>query len=92
MLSEEIRDRVKERENDFSSTELWYLAFNLLQSASIFHSQGMKVGDIRPENVFINEEGLTKVANLYSWPQEGANYDKSYSEKQVTYLGIIVKR
>lgn len=28
-----------------------------------------KIGDIRPDNVFLNEEGMIKVANLLSWPK-----------------------
>lgn len=33
-----------------------------------------KVGDIRPQNIFINQEGQIKVSCLYSWPKEGSNF------------------
>ena len=45
-----------------------------------------KVGDVRPQNVFVNEKSQVKVANLLSWPRETTNYSKSF-ENEVTYLG-----
>jgi len=30
----------------------------------------MKVGDIRPHNIFVNENGQVKLAGVYSWPKE----------------------
>ena len=44
-----------------------------------------KVGDIRPENIFIDENGSVKVWNLYSSPKEITNYGKSFEGKP-TYL------
>lgn len=35
-----------------------------------------RIGDVRPQNVFFNEDGLMKVANLLSWPKETTNYQK----------------
>ena len=29
---------------------------------------GKKIGDVRPLNIFINDNGQTKVANHLSWP------------------------
>jgi len=29
---------------------------------------GEKLGDVRPRNVFLNEEGKIKVTNSLSWP------------------------
>lgn len=40
-----------------------------------------KVGDIRPENVFINFEGQTKIGSLYSFPNEQTNYKKSINQE-----------
>jgi serine/threonine protein kinase len=40
----------------------------MIEAASIFHNKGEKVGDIRPENIFINDNGQTKIACQYSWP------------------------
>ena len=44
-----------------------------------------KLGDIRPHNIFINDQGEVKAANLLSWPMELTNYAKGL-ENQVTYL------
>lgn len=45
-----------------------------------------KIGDVRPQNIFINDQGEVKVANLYSWPRENTNFMKAF-EKENTYLG-----
>lgn len=29
----------------------------------------MKVGDIRPSNIFVNDNGQVKLAGVYSWPR-----------------------
>lgn len=47
---------------------MWYLSFNLIEAAAIFHQKGEKVGDIQPANIFINDNGQTKVACQFSWP------------------------
>lgn len=52
-----------------------------------FHDIGKKVGDIRPQNVFINEDGQVKVATHLTWPGEQNNYHKTFYEKEITYLG-----
>lgn len=67
MLSEEIHYR-KGSKQPFDETDIWYLIYNLVcakRDVSLFHK---KVGDIRPENIFINEKGEIKVACLNSWP------------------------
>ena len=46
-----------------------------------------KVGDIRPHNIFINDQGEVKVSNMLSWPREPSNYTKSF-ENEVTFIGI----
>jgi serine/threonine protein kinase len=51
-----------------------------------FHKTGRKVGDVRPENVFISEEGQVKVATRLTFPSENTNYHKTFYEKEVTYL------
>lgn len=40
-----------------------------------------KIGDIRPLNILINEDGQAKVIHQYSFPNELINYDKSLLEK-----------
>lgn len=44
-----------------------------------------KVGDIRPQNVFLNAEGEARVSCLLSWPREHSNYNKAM-DNEVTYL------
>jgi len=65
---------------------MWYLLYTLINAAKDFHNQGIKVGDIRPANIFINEDGQVKMATQYSWPGEQLNYSKTFYEKEVTYL------
>jgi hypothetical protein len=33
-----------------------------------------QIGDIRPQNIFINQEGQIKTSCLQSWPRETTNY------------------
>lgn len=35
------------------------------------------MGDIRPENVFISQNGFVKFVNVYSWPGEKSGYVKA---------------
>lgn len=70
----------------FSEEELWYLLYSLTSAARDFSKLGSKVGDIRPYNIFINEEGQLKIANLFSWPYEKTNFEKTAFERQTTYL------
>jgi serine/threonine protein kinase len=46
---------------------------------------GEGLGDIRPKNIFLNEEGKIKVANSLSWPLESTNIQKAF-DKVPTYL------
>ena len=47
----------------------------------MFHGKNQKIGDIRPENIFISEDGSIKIANHLSWPMEQTNYAKTFFEK-----------
>jgi len=62
------------------------LVYTLLSAAFTYHREGKKVGDIRPDNIFINEDGQVQVACIDSWPGEQNNYAKAFYEKQITYL------
>jgi DNA-binding helix-hairpin-helix protein with protein kinase domain len=42
--------------------------YTLLSSSEGYHNEGRKIGDIRPDNIFINEDGQVKVATQDSWP------------------------
>jgi len=45
-----------------------------VSSAQDFNKINSKIGDVRPYNIFINEEGQIKIANLFSWPYEYTNF------------------
>jgi serine/threonine protein kinase len=40
----------------------------LISAGYEFHKNNKKIGDVRPENVFINEDGQVKVATYLTWP------------------------
>ena len=46
-----------------------------------FHRKTEKMGDVRPKNIFVNEDGKVKVATKYSWPREISNYEKAFFDK-----------
>jgi hypothetical protein len=56
-LDGEIANRKKSIDNEeFSEPELWKLLLTLLKSAELMHKNWKKVGDIRPKNIYYNEE------------------------------------
>ena len=65
----------------FEEGELWYLVYSIISAAESFHAKGEKIGDIRPQNVFISPEGQVRVATQHSWPGEQTNYLKAIFEK-----------
>ena len=89
VLIDEIRNRAYLQHKLFEESELWYLVYTLLAAGNDFHESGKKVGDIRPQNVFINEDGQVKVATHLTWPGEQNNYHKTFYEKETTFLGTI---
>jgi hypothetical protein len=70
----------------FEEEELWYLLFSLSSCAKDFSKIDRKIGDVRPHNIFINEEGQIKIANAFSWPYEKTNFEKTAYEKTRTYI------
>ena len=52
----------------FEEEEIWYLLSSLVSSAKDFSTIDSKIGDVRPYNIFINEEGQIKIANIFTWP------------------------
>ena len=85
LLSEEIYNR-RGRSARFEETELWYLLMILAgaQNEMRKNTNG-KVGDIRPQNVFLNSDGEAKVSCVLSWPREGTNFSKAF-DNEPTYL------
>lgn len=86
LLRDEILNRNSMEGKCFEEAELWYLVFSIIHAASAFHTNGCKVGDVRPLNVFISPEGQVRVATQFSWPNEQTNYLKTVFEKEPTYL------
>lgn len=70
----------------FEEEELWYLLYSLVGCAKDFQKVEKKIGDVRPHNVFINEEGQIKIANVFSWPYEKTNFEKTGYENVLTYI------
>lgn len=62
------------------------MLYVLTSAVRDFHMKNKKVGDIRPSNVFISNEGQIKVATYLSFPSEKNNYEKTLNENQLTYL------
>lgn len=46
-----------------------------------YHRNGEKVGNIDPHYVFMNEDGMIKIATKFSWPNEKTNYENAIYEK-----------
>ena len=85
LLTEEIYHR-KGRKSQFEEQELWYLLYCLCMAKDSLQLGGSKLGDIRPANIFINDEGSVKVTNQLSWPKAMTNYGLAF-ENQPAYLG-----
>jgi predicted double-glycine peptidase len=78
LLTEEIYNR-HGRKAKFEEPELWYLLLVLSAAQQeIKKKMGNKVGDIRPHNVFLNQDGEAKVSSCYSWPREQTNFSKTF--------------
>lgn len=61
------------------------MLFSLIKAKRQNEERSMILGDIRPKNIFLNEEGSLRVPNRDSWPQERSKLEKSLSD-QKTYL------
>jgi hypothetical protein len=84
LLIEEIYNR-RGLKGKFTETEIWYLLFSLVDARAQASAIGERLGDVRPKNIFLNEEGKIKVSNSLTWPLEVSNIQKSL-DKIVTYL------
>lgn len=77
-----LSDLIKERHLDkklFKESELWFALYSLTAALVDIRRHGdstRKLGDINPQNVFVNDEGHIRVANVYSWPHERCSYWK----------------
>jgi hypothetical protein len=84
LLVDEIEERRATRKY-FEEDELWYLLYAFANSKRQLKG---KIGDIRPQNVFINDQGRVKIASTLSWPKEPTNYSKAFEDIS-TYLGCF---
>lgn len=44
------------------------------------------IGDVRPCNIFLNEDGQVKIGCLLSWPNSKTSYNKHIFENVLTYI------
>jgi len=44
------------------------MLYALISSLRSIKLYSKKLGDIKPENLFVNDDGKVKVGNVYSWP------------------------
>ena len=56
MLSEEIHNR-RGKKKRFEECEIWYLLYALACAKKDMVPVFSKIGDVRPNNIFINEKG-----------------------------------
>lgn len=54
VLVDELKNRQKIK-HYFEELELWYLIYSLVSASHHFRSINSKIGDVRPQNIFINE-------------------------------------
>jgi serine/threonine protein kinase len=76
LLSDEIKRRQDEKVY-FKEKELFYLLYALVAVKVDALERGETVGDIKPENVFINHEEKVKIGILPSFPYESTNFEKA---------------
>lgn len=88
LLSELITQRQPERQL-FKESELWYVLYALTASKLDLKTHSNKLGDIKPSNVFVNDDGRIKVANVLSWPRELPSYAKVVDQGGVNYDGYL---
>lgn len=63
-------------------TELWYLLYTLIRAGSKFEKYHTKIGDVHPNSILINNDGLIKVISTCSFPGEDTNFDKIIENPQ----------
>jgi predicted double-glycine peptidase len=85
LLTEEIYNR-NGKKSKFEEWELWYLLLGLISAhQEVKTKTGERLGDVRPHNIFLNAQAEMKIANVYSWPRESTNFNKTFDNEK-TYL------
>ena len=67
LLTEEIYNR-KGKKSRFTEVEMWFLLYSIGKAREQAFAAEEKLGDVRPKNIFLNEDGNIKVANSLTWP------------------------
>ncbi len=67
----------RQEQKQFKESELWYVLYALAMAKKDIKERSKKLGDIKPENIFINDKGNVKVANIHSWPNEHPSFYKA---------------
>jgi DNA-binding helix-hairpin-helix protein with protein kinase domain len=68
-LAPEIHNR-QEIKRPFNEQELLYLFYSLVKIEAMLEGQGRWIGDVKPENILVNEDGYVKILSQYSYPAE----------------------
>ena len=55
-LAPEIKNR-RGIKRPFREEQVWYLLYNLAKIGALAEKKSMKIGDIRPENILLNQDG-----------------------------------
>ena len=84
-LKSEIENRVG-LEAPFEEKELQYLLFELLDLAKEFEKTGQKAGNIKPDNILINNEGEVSIITRHSYPGFVEAYASALYDKEPSFL------
>ena len=64
------------------------MLFALTAAKQDIKTHSNKLGDIKPGNIFVNDDGRIKIANVLSWPRELPSYAKAV-DQGLTYQGFL---
>ena len=67
LLTEQIYDR-RGKKSRFSEVEIWFLLYSLIRANGQACQINQQIVDLRPTNIFLNEDGKIRVSTNLSWP------------------------
>ena len=63
------------------------MLYVLIKVDSIFEKKQMKIGDVRPTNILVNEEGELQIISQYSWPGKVNNFSITIEQhEEIVFL------
>lgn len=65
------------------------MLYGLAMAKHDVEGRARQLGDIKPENIFINQDGKLKVANQFSWPDELPSFCKALDLNNANYNGLL---